>query len=837
MTQDIHNPSVLETLATKWDKKPVLLFVDHSVPQYDLFAGSRTNFMYLELLLEMGFDIKYLPVDFYRIEPYSSELNRMGVETLEGDWYGENWETWLQANGRGIDYVFMHKPDPAAKILPTVLEYTSAAIIYQCHDLHFLRLRRKAEVENDPAIFEEAEEYEKKEDYVFSNSDVLLTFSEVEETFIREKYPDKAVFTVPLFFYRELEDVERDFSDRRDLLFIGACAHNPNHDAITWFSREVFPLVREQLPGIKFNVVSADPPDDVAALDSDSIRMLGRVSDNELDELYRNSRMMVVPLRFGAGVKGKVIETLYKGLPLVSTSIGLEGIKDIDSLVSPQDTAEAFAAEVVSLYRDKKRLQQLSVAGSDFVAEHVTVEKTAGLMRRIMTTAFEESALRIAADMQDDVEQFPPRLIALYLPQFHPIPENDKFWGEGFTEWHNVKKAQPLFPGHHQPHVPADFGYYDLRDGETRIAQAELAHHYGIEGFCYYHYWFDGRRLLEHPLQELLASGKPDFPFCICWANENWTRRWDGQEKEILVQQKYSEEDDRKHIGELIPVFQDKRYIRINGKPLFLVYRTSDLPDPARTAEIWREEARAAGLGELHLCRVESMDKTDPHEIGFDSAVEFAPDWQNRGPQLPEDVDLPEDAGDELKAACEKNFVHYYDGMVDAMMAKSRAPYKRFRCAAPSWDNWARRKKGAVIYLGSSPDKYEKWLTNIIADTNAHMHGEERVVFINAWNEWAEGCHLEPDQEFGHAYLVATRRVLSECKKPARRSIGFSTVKMTQLVELVSDYRRQLEQLDVRVMRRDEKIEEILNSTSWRFASPVRWFKQRWLDFKYHFFG
>jgi len=339
-------------IANKWDRKPVLLFVDHSVPQYDLYAGSRTNFMYLKLLLDMGFEIKFLPADFYRIEPYSTELNQMGVETLDGDWFRENWQDWIQANGHGIDYVFLHKPDPAFEILPVVLEHSSAAIIYQCHDLHYLRLSRKAEIEGDPAILEEAKHYEEKEDYVFSNSDVLLTFSDVEERFIREKYPDKKVFTVPLFFYQEMNPTNCDFSKRTDLLWVGACAHTPNEDAITWFINEVFPRVSEQLPDVVFNVVSADPPENIAALDSDSIRILGRVSEEELANLYRTSRLMVVPLRFGAGVKGKVIETMYKGLPLVSTGIGLEGIKGIGELFSPKETPQEFAEEVVSLYQD-----------------------------------------------------------------------------------------------------------------------------------------------------------------------------------------------------------------------------------------------------------------------------------------------------------------------------------------------------------------------------------------------------------------------------------------------------------------------------------------------------
>jgi len=207
-------------MCEKGGKKQTLLFVDYEVPRYDLYAGSRTNFMYLEMLAEMGLEVKFLPADFLRVEPYSSELNRLGIETLDGEWFHENWELWLQDNGKDIDYAFFHKPEAALKFLPAVKNLTNAAIIYQCHDLHYLRLRRKAEVEHDRAVLREAKFFEQKEKFIFANSDVLLTFSDVEEKIIRESFPNKKIFTVPLFFYRDMFEPQRDFAKRHDLLYV-----------------------------------------------------------------------------------------------------------------------------------------------------------------------------------------------------------------------------------------------------------------------------------------------------------------------------------------------------------------------------------------------------------------------------------------------------------------------------------------------------------------------------------------------------------------------------------------------------------------------------------------
>ena len=344
------------------------------------------------------------------------------------------------------------------------------------------------------------------------------------------------------------------------------------------------------------------------------------------------------------------------------------------------------------------------------------------------------------------------RLIAFYLPQFHPIPENDMWWGKGFTEWTNVAKAKPNFEGHYQPHLPTDLGFYDLRVSEVRQDQATLAREYGIYGFCYYYYWFGGKRLLNHPLDEVLRSGQPQFPFCICWANENWTRRWDGREHEILIAQQHTDEDDLAFIKMLTPALSNDRYIRIDGRPLLLVYRLSLLPDPARTSLIWREHCRTAGVGEIYLACVQSFATAyDPADLGFDAAVEFPPHEMEVPAEPPAKMRNPNFAGrffDYVKTA--ENFI------------RPRCPdYTLFRTVMPRWDNTARRQDASFTYLHSEPEHYEKWLGSVVRETRQFKFGDERLTFINAWNEWGEGNHLEPDGKYGHRYLEATNRALN----------------------------------------------------------------------------
>lgn len=361
------------------------------------------------------------------------------------------------------------------------------------------------------------------------------------------------------------------------------------------------------------------------------------------------------------------------------------------------------------------------------------------------------------------------RAIAFHLPQFHPIPENDKWWGKGFTEWTSVVRATPRFKGHYQPHLPADLGFYDLRLPEARAAQAELASQYGIQGFCYYHYWFNGKRLLERPVNEIHRTGEPDFPFCLCWANENWTRRWDGLDTEILMEQRHSFDDDLAHIRALIPFFSDPRYIRVDGKPFFAVYRASKLPDPLKTTDIWRREAERAGLRGLFLARVESFpnERGDPRDSGFDSAVEFQPRW---GPSVQRIFRRKWWRRKRLRThepALFENRVYDYEDLVRAALAEPRPAYPRIPCVCPCWDNSPRRQSGAGIFTNSTPEKYEYWLAEISGRLARGLKPEHEnqihpnsLIFINAWNEWGESNHLEPCQRWGRAYLEATKRAL-----------------------------------------------------------------------------
>ncbi len=340
------------------------------------------------------------------------------------------------------------------------------------------------------------------------------------------------------------------------------------------------------------------------------------------------------------------------------------------------------------------------------------------------------------------------KLIAFYLPQFHPIPENDEWWEKGFTEWTNVAKARPLFDGHYQPRLPADLGFYDLRLREIRHQQIALAKKHGIYGFCYHYYWFSGTRLLERPVDDMLADAESDMPFCICWANENWTRRWDAKEHEILIAQKYAPGDEQDFIRGLVRFFQDPRYIRLNGAPLLIVYRPQQLPNPRRSTMIWRQVCQEAGIPDIHLCAALTHGNEEFRKYGFDSAVQFPP-HNLKLDTITEEIKFFD--------RFQGRVFNYFD-IAKSYLTQEYKDEPVFRTVFPSWDNTARRNNGATIVLNGTPENYEFWLSKTIERTRRSSPVGDRIVFINAWNEWAEGCYLEPDQVYHSAFLESTLR-------------------------------------------------------------------------------
>ncbi|MBW6410265.1 glycosyltransferase WbsX family protein [Clostridium weizhouense] len=342
--------------------------------------------------------------------------------------------------------------------------------------------------------------------------------------------------------------------------------------------------------------------------------------------------------------------------------------------------------------------------------------------------------------------------IAFYLPQYHAIPENDEWWGKGFTEWTNVTKGKPLFDGHYQPHVPGKLGYYNLvEDKSIQYKQIELAKEYGIHGFCYYYYWFNGKRLLEKPLDNLLADKGLDFPFCICWANETWSRRWDGQEKEVLIKQEHNEDTDNRFIEDIIPILKDDRYIKVNGAPILLIYRAELFPNLAETITKWKEVCKKNGVDDLHVSLVQSFGLTDPNIYGGDSAVEFPPHGIITGEISKTMPNLVKEFGGNI---------YDYRDVVSRYVNKRPDYYKAFRGAMLSWDNTARRGANSNVFAYANPKEYKKWITGIVDYTNNYNDEAYQYVFINAWNEWAEGTHLEPDERYGTQYLKATKEAI-----------------------------------------------------------------------------
>jgi lipopolysaccharide biosynthesis protein len=351
------------------------------------------------------------------------------------------------------------------------------------------------------------------------------------------------------------------------------------------------------------------------------------------------------------------------------------------------------------------------------------------------------------------------RLIAFYLPQFHPVPENDEWHGIGFTEWTNVAKAKPLFRGHYQPHLPADLGFYDLRVPEVREAQANLAKEYGVEAFCYWHYWFGkGRRILERPFNEVLKSGKPDFPFCLAWANASWTGIWYGMSDNVLLKQTYpGKEDYEAHFYSILEALRDKRYLTVNGRKLIFIYDPHGLPDAKAFTEQWRELAKKEGLEGLHFVGATHLEE-EPVYDGFDGSTQLAP-----FECIPRRLSVIQKALNLLikRESITLRRAHHYSELVNYL--NNRPLWKKeYPLVMPNWDNTPRSGvRGSVLY-DSTPELFKKMLQNAIKKIDHLENPDERIIFVEAWNEWAEGNYLEPDSKFGHEYLLAVKEALFE---------------------------------------------------------------------------
>lgn len=351
------------------------------------------------------------------------------------------------------------------------------------------------------------------------------------------------------------------------------------------------------------------------------------------------------------------------------------------------------------------------------------------------------------------------RIIAFYLPQFHPISENDKWWGKGFTEWTNTAKAKPMFLGHYQPHIPADLGFYDLRVPETRIAQAEMAREAGIEAFCYYHYWFSGVRLLERPFNEVLESGAPSFPFCLCWANQTWTGIWHGAKDRILIEQCYPGYDDhRKHFDSLIRAFRDPRYLTIEGRPVFILYKPSEIPEVDKVIEFWQKLAKESGFLGLYFIGMCWNSEFIPQEHGFDASI------TNRLPPLREWYSMRNPINWLIwryNKIRKKPTVYRYKNVIKKLIIKVNNKMRDYPCVFPNWDNTPRSKENGLVFHNSTPELFRLHLRKAL-QTISDLPSEYRIIFIKSWNEWAEGNHLEPDMRYGKGYLNVLKEEINK---------------------------------------------------------------------------
>jgi glycosyltransferase involved in cell wall biosynthesis len=500
--------------------------------------------------------------------------------------------------------------------------------------------------------------------------------------------------------------------------------------------------------------------------DEIGIMRLGFLPREDVPRLVGAADLLVQPGRPDAfndyRFPSKLPEYLASGVPVVLPDSNIGRVLEDGEEVIKLGASDAYdiAAKIELFLKDRRLGPRLGARGREFALNNLTWERAARAVLDLYSTVLEHHARRDMSESRPGAQaataaagKLPVQLVAFYLPQFHPIPENDAWWGKGFTEWTNVVRAPQNFAHHDQPRLPTELGFYDLRVPEILHRQAELAREHGVGGFCFYYYWFDGERLLEKPLDLWLQAG-PDFPFCICWANEPWSRRWDGSEAEVLMPQDYAEGFAEKFIHDILPILKDPRYIRVNGEPLLMIYKAVDLPDPDAVIATWRRIARENGIDGLHIVATQSFGISDPRPYGMDAAVEFSPPHVGRmllDPQRIAGVD-PEFTG----------YLEDYIAVASNSIAAQKPDYTWYRGLFPRWDNTARRKRAGHILINESPKAYAYWLRHLVGEALMRKHETAPLIFVNAWNEWAEGAYLEPDETYGRAWLEVTREALLE---------------------------------------------------------------------------
>ncbi|WP_181013892.1 glycoside hydrolase family 99-like domain-containing protein [Agrobacterium rosae] len=484
---------------------------------------------------------------------------------------------------------------------------------------------------------------------------------------------------------------------------------------------------------------------------------LGFVDRNEIPSLLSVADILVQPgvsdefndYRFPS----KLPEYLVSGKPVIlpdsnigrSLKDGVQAIKLYDGSLSE------LSSKIQSLLEDKSLGAKLGRESRTFALENLSWSRAADVLEKFYSSILAGDRKTQSRPNSIETLNHPVKVISFYLPQFHPIQENDDWWGKGFTEWRNVAKAKPQMYNHRHPRITSELGYYDLRRVESMHEQAALATEYAIGGFCFYTYWFEGKRLLEQPLDLWLAKG-PDFPFCICWANENWSRRWDGSESEILISQEYDEGFEERFIIDMLPYLKDNRYICVDGAPVLAIYRVSEFPDPVASAARFRSAARTHGIPNIHLTMIQSFGLLDPRPYGFDAAVEFSPPHVGR-------LLLEKQRVGGISPDFE-GYLEDYVGVANNSINALPTDYVRYRGCFPMWDNTARRGNKGHVFINDSPKAYAHWLRFLVNEAMLRKDQNEPLVFINAWNEWAEGAYLEPDDHSGRDLLEVTRAAI-----------------------------------------------------------------------------